>query len=152
LQSLKEPLARELLGAAKTHLDSTVTGLLDTEPNPQAIGHARLAFETSLKALAAEEVGLTKKEARRISHRLDELIDLKVTHCAHLIPIADLACIESAAKDSARAQCLFPRHDAHYDCATFPRHRLWECYATAQHAFATVLRALGASDSRELQT
>lgn len=152
VRNLQEPLAREFLAAAKTHLDSTVVSLLDTQPNPQAIGHARLAFETSLKALSAERVDLTKQEAKSIiSHRLDKLFDSKVIHCAHLIPVADFARIEDAAKDSARAQGLFPRHDAHYDSATFPRRQLWECYATAQHTFATVLRALGAPDSRKLQ-
>jgi hypothetical protein len=150
-QNLKEPLAREFLGAAATHLDSTVTGLLDTHPNPQAVGHARLAFETSLKALSAEKEGLTKEEAKKtISHRLDRLFDTRIIHCAHLIPAADFARLENAAQDSAKTQCLFPRHDAHYDSVKFPRRRLWECYTTAQHAFATVLRALGASDSRKL--
>src|ERR1017187_2527585 len=62
-KNLKESLARELLGDAETHLESTVIGLLDTHPNPHAIGHARLAFETSLKGLSAEKVGLTKEEA-----------------------------------------------------------------------------------------
>ena len=76
-QNLKEPLARELLGAAETHLDSAVARLLDTHPNPQTVGHARLAFETSLKALSSEKAGLTKKEARRISHHLDKLYDEK---------------------------------------------------------------------------
>jgi hypothetical protein len=151
MQNSKEPLAREFLRAAETHLDSTVTGLLDTHPNPQAAGHARLAFETSLKALSAEKAGLTKEEAKKtISHRLDKLFDTRVIRCAHLIPAADLARLENAAKDSATTQCLFPKLDAHYDSVTFARRRLWECYATAQHAFATVLRALGASDSRKL--
>jgi hypothetical protein len=152
-QNLKEPLAKEFLGAAETHLDSTVTCLLDTHPNPQAVGHARLAFETSLKALSAEKAGLTKEEAKKtISHRLDRLFDTRVVHCAHLIPAADFVRLKSAATDSAKAQCLFPTHDAHYGSATFPPRRLWECYATAQHAFATALRALGASDSRKLQS
>lgn len=151
-RDLKEPLAREFLCAAETHLDSTVTGLLDTHPNPQAIGHARLAFETSLKALSAEKAGLTKEEAKKtISHRLDKLFDTRVIHCAQLIPAADLVRIRNAATDSAKTRRLFPKHDAHYDSGTFPRCRLWECYATAQHAFATALRALGASDSRKLQ-
>ena len=151
-QNLNQPLAKEFLRAAETHLNSAVTGLLDIDPNPQAVGHARLAFETSLKALAAEKAGLTKEEAKSgISHRLDRLFDAKITHCAQLIPAADFARVENAEKDSARAQSLFPRHDAHYDSGTFPGRRLWECYATAQHTFATVLRALGASDSRQLQ-
>jgi hypothetical protein len=150
-QNLKQPLAKEFLGAAATHLDSAVTGLLDPYPNPQTIGHARLAFETSLKALSSEKAGLTKPEARKISHRLDALFQAKVTHCAHLIPAADFVRIENAAVDSSQTQSLFPAHDAHYASATFPPRRLWECYATAQHAFATVLRALGALDSRKLQ-
>jgi hypothetical protein len=151
-QDLKEPLAREFLGAAATHLDSTVTGLLDTHPNSQTVGHARLAFETSLKALSAEKAGLTKAEAKRkISHCLNKLFETRVIHCAHLIPPADFTRIEQAARDSVKTQCLFPRHDAHYDSVTFARRRLWECYAAAQHAFATALRALGAPDSRKLQ-
>jgi hypothetical protein len=150
-QNLKEPLAREFLGAAETHLDSTVTGLLDTHPNPQAVGHARLAFETSLKALSAEKEGMTKEEAKKtIGHRLDRLFNTRVIHCAHLIPAADFARLENAAMDSAKTQSLFSRHDVHYNSVNFPRRRLWQCYATAQHAFATVLHALRASDSRKL--
>jgi hypothetical protein len=64
MRDLKESLAREFLQSAEMHLDSTVNSLLDTLPNPQAAGHARLAFETSLKALSAEKTGLTKKEAK----------------------------------------------------------------------------------------
>jgi hypothetical protein len=150
-QNLQEPLAREFLGAAETHLDSAVTGLRDTPPNPQAVGHARLAFETSLKALLSEKAGLTRKEAKKISHHLHELFHAKAMCCAHLIPTADLARLRNAAGDSAQAHCLFPMHDAHYGSATFPPRRLWECYATSRHAFATVLRALGAPDSRKLQ-
>lgn len=151
-QNLKELSAREFLAAAETHLDSTVTCLLDTHPNPQAIGHARLAFETSLKALSAEKASLTKEEAKKkISHRLDKLLSTKIIHCRHLISAPDFARLKAAAIDSAQTQNLFPRHDAHYDSLNFPRRRLWECYATAQHAVATVFRAVGASDSRKLQ-
>jgi hypothetical protein len=124
---------------------------LDTHPNTQAAGHARLAFETSLKALLAEKAGLTRKEAIKIRHHLDKLFDATVTGCVQLIPGADLGRIKTAAIDSVSTRRLFPEHDAHYDSVALSSRRLWECYATAQHAFATVLRALGASDSRELQ-
>jgi hypothetical protein len=118
-KDLTEPLPREFLAAAGAHLDSTVTGLLDSDPGSeavnQAIGHARLTFETCLKALAAEKMQLTRTQARQdISHRLDRLVDTKIVKCAHLFSAPDLARIQNAARDSAMTQGLFASHDVHY--------------------------------------
>jgi hypothetical protein len=156
-QKLSQPFARKFLGAAEAHLDSAVTALLDNDPSREAVGHAighsRLTFETSLKALAAEKMQLTEKEARHdIRHRLDKLVGVKIIKCAHLFGAADFARIKDAAIDSATTQCLFPPHDAHYQAGNFAPRRLWNCYATAQHSLATVLRVLGAPDSRRPQS
>jgi hypothetical protein len=145
-EALNESLSKDLLQSAERHLDSAISGLLATPPNPQAAGHARLTFEISLKALAAEKGNLTKSDGISISHRLDKLFNDRVAHFTHLIPTADFLRMKEAATRS-----LFPRHDAHYESAIFSHDCLWKCYSTAQHAYATVLRALGASDSRAFQ-
>jgi HEPN domain-containing protein len=146
-------LARKFLYAAESLLDSAVADLLNTPPNTQAAEHSRVAFEASLKGFLAEKGGLTEKEAMRISHRLDELLDGIDARCAGLILPADLARLRGAAADSTSppvARRFFPDVGMRYDPAALPnQRRLWECYALAQHAFATVLRALGASDSRQ---
>lgn len=76
-----------------------------------------------------------------------------VACCAKLISDADFARLKDVAMDStppAGTRRFFPDIGARYDIATLPRQRqLWDCYAAAQHAFATVLRTLGASDSRQ---
>lgn len=150
-RDLKEPLARNFLRDAATQMDSAVNGLLDTRPNSQAAGHARLAFETALKGFLAEKTGLTKQDAKiKVGHRLDILWQ-KLVAAPKLIRRADLNAIKNAAVDSVNAQNIFPEHDAHYDSLTLPNHRLWECYRIAQQTFAAVLRAFGACDSRMLQ-
>jgi hypothetical protein len=151
IRELKSSLARDFLGDAITQLDSAATGLLDTPPNSHAAGHARLGFETALKGFLAEKAGLTKEEAeRKVRHRLDILWQ-KLVAAPPFIHRADLTAIKNAAIDSANAQNIFPKHDAHYDSPTFPNQRLWECYRIAQHTLAAVLRAFGASDSRTLR-
>jgi hypothetical protein len=153
LESLKEPFARKLLDAAESLLDSAVADLLNTPPNIQASEHSRVAFEASLKGLLAEKGGLSEKEAIGISHHLDQLLDQIDARCAGLIPPADLARLRGGAADStspSAARQFFPDVGMRYDPAALPnQRRLWKCYALAQHALATVLRALGASDSRQ---
>jgi HEPN domain-containing protein len=153
LKGLKDQLAGKFLYAAESLLDSAVADLLSTPPNTQAAEHSRVAFEASLKGFLAEKGGLTKKEALRISHNLDQLLNEIDARCAGLIPLADLARLRNAAADSTSppaARRLFPDVGMRYDPAALPnQRRLSECYASAQHAFATVLRALGASDSRQ---
>ncbi|MGI8437288.1 MAG: hypothetical protein ACR2NX_10345 [Chthoniobacterales bacterium] len=153
IQNLSEPAARDFLGDAATQLDSAVSGLLNTPPNSHAAGHARLAFETSLKALLAEKAGLTKEEAadRKISHHLDKIFERSGDCCSEFIPVADFDRIKNAALDAISPREMFPRHGAHYDAVTLPNRQLWDCYAAAQYAFATVLRVFGAPDSRACQ-
>jgi HEPN domain-containing protein len=153
LKGLKESLAGKFLYAAESLLDSAVADLLNTPPNTQAAEHSRVAFEASLKGFLAEKGGLTEKEARRFSHHLDQLLDEIDARCAGLIPTADLSRLKDAATDSTSSPAtrrFFPDVGMRYNPAALPnQRRLWDCYALAQHAFATVLRALGASDSRQ---
>lgn len=150
---LKSAFARNFLISAERHLESAVTDLLSTPPNTLAAGHARLALESALKGLLAEAAGLTEDEARKISHHLDQLISKVVAKCGRLIQHSDLVRLINIGSDCAlpeKARQLFPDVGARYSETTLPARRLWQCYAAAQHAFATVLRVLGASDSRQL--
>jgi hypothetical protein len=150
--TLKSPFAQEMLTAAETVLDSAVANLLDTPPNNQAAAHSRSAFEAALKGFLAETTGLTEPEAKKIGHRLDKLINVTIPCCGNLISSPDLARLKVAAMDSISSPAtrrFFPDHGASYRVTILPaQRRLWDCYAAAQHAFATVLRVFGASDCR----
>jgi hypothetical protein len=150
-RDLKEAFAGQFLGAAEALLDSAVTDLLDTAPNVQSAGHCRFAFESSLKGLLAEKGGLTEKKAKEISHHLDRLLVEFTSQCGHLISPADLARLQHVADDStlqSAGRKFFPDVASRYEAAQLSGRRLWDCYASAQHSFATILRALGGSDSR----
>jgi hypothetical protein len=154
IDTMKQPFAKQLLRSAEKHLESAVANLLDTPPNKLAADQSRLAFEASLKGLLAEKDGLQEKEAKEISHHLDKAFGKINAGSAKLISDADLAKLKEAAMDSASSAAsrkFFADFGARYDDTTLPaQRRLWHCFAAAQHAFATVLRVFGASDSRQL--
>lgn len=150
---LTSPLAKRFLISAEQHLASAVDSLLATPPNGIAAHLCRLSFECSLKALLGEKGGLTDDEAKRISHYLDRLFEQVAARCANLVPPDDFTRIGEAAngiRSSAGTREIFPGFGARYEGKELSNRELWECYRAAQHALATVLRALGDSDSREL--
>lgn len=152
-QNLSNEVAKKFLKTAEQHLDSAVASLLDTPPNPVAAHLCRLAFESSLKALLAEKGNLSESDAIRIRHRLNKLVAEVVARVRSLVPIEDLTRIAKVADDSVSAitvRQIFPDFGARYEGMSLPGRRLWHCYVTAVHAFATTLRSLGASDSRSL--
>jgi hypothetical protein len=154
IRMIKTTAGRGFLTSSQRHLNSCVADLLDTPPNPLAAGNARFAFESALKGLLAEVTDLTTAEARsKFSHNLDTLIDATIGQCADVLDAKDLALFIAVAKDSklkSELRQLFPDVRARYEDTALIDRRVWQCYAAAQHALATVLRTLGGNDSRKV--
>jgi hypothetical protein len=130
---------RQLLTSGGETLSAAGELLLLRNPNPKALGNARMATEIYLKAFLAAKNGQTDETAKKdYSHSLRKLM----RRVLEISPGSEFAAIEPRL-------VIFPPNEEKYESNPWPTHTLWEGYSTALHTAATVLRLLTGEDVRK---
>ncbi len=129
---------QRLIHAGDQQLQSSVSLLLERNPNPKAMESTRMATEMFMKAYLAREAGLTEATAKRpLGHNLESALDqiLQFENGSELAALrADLL--------------LFPPVEDRYQGGDKAAADLWRGYRTAQSVATTVVRKFSGRDCR----
>lgn len=129
---------RSLLESAYQTLRGVVPLLLMSRPSPKAMQASRFATEIFLKAFLAAKDGLTETMAREkpYRHRLDPL----AKRCLEIAPASGFSQVHKRVR-------IFPPVEERYQNVDWKGAELWDGYAVALLAAATVVRILTGQDS-----
>lgn len=129
--------AADFLSAAHAEIQGANAQLLDARPNHKAILSFRMATEIFLKAVLVQELDLSDRELKKISHTIEDA----AKKCAE-------ATGEATFEEVANRAHVYPQVSARYDQSNWPPHEVWEAAALAQLTAAAATRLYSDRDMR----
>jgi hypothetical protein len=132
--------AKQLASSADGYLRGTVDLLCSSRiPNPRAMETASLATEMFLKSYLVTHASLDEDGAKRLSHRLNDIIKECINHSN-----------SREMKNIAELIEVFPDVNARYEGVQYDSPALWNAYAAAQQAGVAFVRSVTDRDMRPL--
>lgn len=136
---LDDPRLAGLATSGDQEIRSAVSQLLEQRPNPKGVMSCRMATEMFLKAYAGKIAMISEKDARRIGHRLDVIVE----RIAAAEADADILRIRPWLN-------VFPEINSRYTGTHVSFDLMAECYAAAQFCGTALVRKLAGIDSRPM--